>query len=286
MASTSNKIPVFKGDGDVNKFITKCELHSTLKGYEDEKVAVFIAEKLEDAAFDTYLAMATADKKDPAKVKAALVKAFDRPKRNREVAIDELAHRVRLPNEAAENFSYKISELVKYAYPNFNENTRMTLCKDYFVKGLEQDLQKELRKDRNFATMSLKDLAEATTYLEIAGANSKSIKSEVIGSVTQAPSTLESKIDNLITVLERNMGGSVTGEETVNYAGSRNSNARGYPPIRGKSRGTDRRQFLQNRRCRNCNSTEHLFRKCPERYCQACGNKGHDGWERSCPKYQ
>ena len=32
-----NKVATFNGDGDVNKFITKCELHCTLKGYEGEK---------------------------------------------------------------------------------------------------------------------------------------------------------------------------------------------------------------------------------------------------------
>ena len=32
-----NKVATFNGDGDVNKFITKCELHCTLNGYEGEK---------------------------------------------------------------------------------------------------------------------------------------------------------------------------------------------------------------------------------------------------------
>ena len=32
--------------------------------------------------------------------------------------------------------------------------------------------------------------------------------------------------------------------------------------------------------------TDHMFRQCPDRFCQSCGNKGHDGWDRECPKYQ
>ena len=55
------------------------------------------------------------DKKDPAKVKEALIDTFDRPKRNREVAIETLSHRKRLPNETAEIFAYHITKLVQYA---------------------------------------------------------------------------------------------------------------------------------------------------------------------------
>ena len=88
---------------------------------------MFIGEKLEDAAFDAYLTIANADRKDPAKVKGALIQNFDRPKRNREVAVDALSNLTRLPHEPADIFAYKISELVKYAYPNFNQNTRDTL---------------------------------------------------------------------------------------------------------------------------------------------------------------
>ena len=285
--SSVNTVKVFTGEEDVNKFITKCELHCTLKGYEGEKAAVFIGEKLDDAAFDVYLTIAPEDRKDPAKVKAALIKAFDRPKRNREIAIDALTSRLRLPHESAETFAYKISELVKYSYPNFDQTTRDALSKDYFIKGLQQDLQKELRKERDFATKSLATLAEDTTYLEIAGINSKTIKSEVIGSVVDQSSKLENKIDHLITALEKSVVTPESDEEKISYAGrkTKDNYAKGKLPRRNYNK-YEKKQFTDTLECRNCNSKQHLYRKCPERFCQVCGNKGHDGWEKTCPKYK
>lgn len=283
--SSVNTVKIFNGEEDVNKFITKCELHCTLKGYEGEKAAVFISGKLEDAAFDVYLTIATGDRKDPEKVKTALVKAFDRPKRNREIAIDALSNRSRLQNESAETFAYKISELVKYAYPNFDQTTRDALSKDYFTKGLQPDLQKELRKEKNFANKSLSELAGDTTYLEIAGINSKTIKNEVIGSVVHQPSNLENKIDKLITALEKSVVTPESDEEKINYAGAKDNYERGKQYHR-KSNRFERKPVLQTLECRNCNSKQHLYRKCPERFCQACGNRGHDGWEKTCPKYK
>ena len=65
----ASKIEVFTGVTDVNKFITKCELHCTLKGYTAEKKAVFIAERLDDAAFDVYTSLNTDDRKYPEKLR-------------------------------------------------------------------------------------------------------------------------------------------------------------------------------------------------------------------------
>ena len=39
-------------------------------------------------------------------------------------------------------------------------------------------------------------------------------------------------------------------------------------------------------KCRSCQSTSHLVRACPQRYCQACGSQGHDSWDVNCPKFQ
>ena len=46
----TSKVAVYTGESDVNVFITKCELHCTLKGYTDEKAASFIAERLEKSS--------------------------------------------------------------------------------------------------------------------------------------------------------------------------------------------------------------------------------------------
>ena len=45
--------------------------------------------------------------------------------------------------------------------------------------------------------------------------------------------------------------------------------------------------FARNqRKCRSCESTDHFYQKCPQRFYQACGGKGHDAWSQTCPKYQ
>lgn len=281
----SSTIPVFTGVTGVNKFITKCELHCTLKGYTAEKKAVFIAERLEDAAYDVYTTLNTEDRKDPEKIKTALLKNFHRSKRNREVAVEELATRQRLPNENAEVFAYKIKDLVKLAYPKFNEEATSVLAKDYFVKKLHPDVQRELRKTKEYDDKTLDELAADTTLLEIAGINSKSEKKEIIGSVTEVNS-LESKVDQLLAVLQKPQINDE--EDQVNFAGATGSYNRNFSQRRrGRGRGnSDRRPFKKPLECRNCSSTDHLFRQCPLRYCQACGNKGHDGWEKTCPKYR
>ena len=173
MDTSSQKIANVNGTGDVKKFVTKCDLHCTLKAYVDEKKAVFVAERLDGAAFDIYMGMAEEDKKDHEKLKKALLDNFDRAARNREVAMEELKHKERLPAEGAEVFAYRVLELVKYAYPKFDSATVSSLAKDYFVKGLHKDLQRELKKDTNFENKSLQQLAEGVTYLEIAGVSSK-----------------------------------------------------------------------------------------------------------------
>ena len=168
---TTKKVEVFTGREDVNKFTTKCDLHCSLKGYEGEKKAAFIAGRLEEPAFDVYMALSSEDKKDPEKIKTALVNGFDNAKRNREVAIDELKHRMRLKDEKAEVFAHKIQELVKNAYPKFDDASKLSLSKDHYVSGLEPEMQKELRKLTDFEDKALEDLVKQTTYLEIAGTN-------------------------------------------------------------------------------------------------------------------
>ena len=85
----TKKVESFTGREDVKKFITKCDLHCNIKGYDGEKKAAFIAGRLEEPAFDVYMALSAEDKKDPEKIKTALLGSFDNAKQNREVALEE-----------------------------------------------------------------------------------------------------------------------------------------------------------------------------------------------------
>ena len=278
----TQKVNMFTGATDVKMFLTKCELHCKLKGYEDEKIAVFIAERLDEAAFDTYMTLTTEDKKDPEKIKDALLNGFDRSKRNREVAVEKLKDRGRLPNEGAEVFAYKIKELVKSAYPKFNDDALALLTKDYYVKGLHIDIQKELRKHEAYEDKSVDDLVTQTILLEIARKNSSRVPEETIRSIKEWTS-LEAKMDRLLSVCEKSFLPKDNQEENISYAGASNTY---YKRNRQRSRGQRNYNFTGKLECRICNGTDHLFRQCPSRYCQACGKKGHDGWEKTCPKYK
>ena len=122
------------------------------------------------------------------------------------MAIEELRHRTRSKDEKAEVFAHKIQELVKNAYPKFDDPSKESLAKDHYVSGLEADMQKELRKLTDFEDKTLADLVKQTTYFEIAGANATSLqpKCEVIAATNS--NRIESRLDRLVNLMERSLG--------------------------------------------------------------------------------
>ena len=166
MESTKQKS--FNGTGNVREFLTKVELQSSLKGYTGLKAAWHIASKLEGPAFDVYLRLPEDDKKDVAKIKKELLAEFEKGQLNREEAIQKLAKRSRAKGESAQTFAYKIVELVKWAYPSIENDTRGTIAKDYFVRGLHTDMQIALKSNEKFSSTDIKALATEVTRLEIA----------------------------------------------------------------------------------------------------------------------
>ena len=132
----SNKYKSFYGSGKVREFITKVELQSSLKGYTGLKAAQNIASRLEGPAFDVYMRLPEDDKKDAEKIKQELLAEFEKGQLNREEAIQELAKRTRQSDESAQNFAYKVIELVKSAYHSIDDETRGTIANDYFVRWL------------------------------------------------------------------------------------------------------------------------------------------------------
>ena len=162
-------LKVYDGTTDVRKFVTRVELEASIKGHANEKKAQYIASKLVGHAMDVYLRMAADDQKDPDKVKGELMKEFERGQLNREEAISELDRRKRASGESAETFAYKVIELVKLAYPSFADDVRMSLAKDFFVRGLSSAMQVAVKSNKEFSTMDVKALATETVRLELAG---------------------------------------------------------------------------------------------------------------------
>ena len=138
------------------------ELQPSLKGYTGLTAAQHIASKLEGPAFDVYLRLPEDDKKNVAKIKQELLSEFEKGQLNREKAIQELAKRSRAKRESAQTFAYKIVELVKLAYPSIEDDTRGTIAKDYFVRGLHADMQLALKSDEKFSSTDIKTFIRPT----------------------------------------------------------------------------------------------------------------------------
>ena len=149
----------------------KCGSNIDLKEHEGEKKAIFIASKLNGVAFDVHGRLSADEKKDPEKIKGDLLKEFSCEERNREAALHSLMTSIRIKDESAQAFAYKILRLVQLAYATLGEATRKTIAKDYFVKGLSTNLQVALKFSTTFAQMDINAVADETTRLEIAGIN-------------------------------------------------------------------------------------------------------------------
>lgn len=306
-----SKIKVFNGEGNVKEFIVKVELHSSLKWYTEEKCAQDLASRLDGPAFDVYMRLSTEDKKKVDKIKEELLKEFEKGQLNREEAMFELSNRSRKHGESAHTYAYKLLELVKLAYPTFNDETRATLAKDYFVRGLHPQMQTALKSMEKFSTSDIKALASETTRLQLAGVKSNieirtlvnEISDNANNSSKEIPANIVDAIADKVLVkinsINVGSGGHENLENDVSFTtkpsfvgqrtfAGRNFRGRGQghqPRRRGNFRGGYRAPTNQLK-CRSCQSTDHLVASCPTRFCQACGQRGHDSWNDVCPKYQ
>ena len=294
-----SKIKSFDGSADVKVFLEKITLHSSLKGYQDQKAAQNLASRLEGRAFDVYMRLSEEDKKDVEKIKGELLKEFEKGNQDRETAIHELNNRKRKPDESAQTFAFKIMELVKLAYPTFNEDTRKTIAKDYFVRGVHSKMQISLKAMPDFDKADINKLAVETTRLQLAGIESLAADNPQQCMNVDSPSLVDTIADKVIEKM-KSCAISVPGSEDGGNNETANATYSGYRPFQNKRNvNTSRGQFSrrpsnrgyrkraqQPRKCRSCQSPEHLFRDCPTRFCQACGGRGHDAWDKACPNYQ
>ena len=231
-----------------------------------------------------------------------MLKEFERGNLDREAAIVELNNRRRKPDESAQTFAYKIIALVKLAYPSFDDSIRKTIAKDYFLKGIHPKMQIALKSMPTFTDADIDTLATETTRLQLAGIDSfASNKTHECMSV-ESPSVIDEIAEKVIEKLKGSMMGNNGGDDggkqetaSANFVGNQwrgyqrrgkrgNAPNTSYQPRAGNQRYN--RTTQKGRKCRTCESPEHFFRECPLRFCQACGNKGHDAWDSSCPKYQ
>ena len=161
-------------------------------------------------------------------------------------------------------------------------------------------MQVALKSLENFGEAEIKTIADETTRLELAGIRSllsdPSNNKGVFGAAN--PSDERSIVDSIAekvieklqlqsTSINPDDGGKCN---EINFAArnrGRGFRGRNYrAPGRGRSVSSNRNTEPRQMRCRTCQSTEHLFRNCPTRFCQACGARGHDAWDKNCPNFQ
>ena len=148
-------------------------------------------------------------------------------------------------------------------------------------------MQLHLKTLEKFSTANLKNLVDETNRLEVAGiTSSKTDRSilqvnqsnEDVGSSSSFTNDVIKKMDEHAVTFVRRSG------RTGPSGNFRKSNFRGSYTNRDNRRPDD--YGSEQRRCRNCDSVDHLVRQCPSRFCASSGQKGHDSWSRDCPRYK
>jgi len=282
------KCDKFNDTTDVKVFLTKVEIVASIKGYEGEKKAQFLTSKLLEPAFDIYMRLSDDDRKSFARIKEELLKEFEKGQLNREEAIHLLSSRQRQPEESAQTFAYKLLELVKLSYPTFPIDQQKTIAKDYFTRGVHPDMQIALKSWTTFKDSNINALATETTRLELAGVKSygkkgaTSARKEEVNLCDVNEIAINSIAEKVIEKLNLNCR-SEDEIQQVDYRGQsnqgRNNRGRGGAFNRSSVRGrvSNRSSDTAPKKCRSCQSTDHLICFCPLRFCQACSN---------CPNYQ
>ena len=274
---------------------------------------------------NVYLSLSDDNKKDAEEIKKALRAEFEPARRDREVALQKLANRMMLKGESPYTYAYSLMELTKLAYATLPADSRDVIARDHFMKGQSRDMQVALKSLPQFSTKPVTELAKEVVRFQTAGVSTNDfipVKSEVDSievklQNTSADSTMiDSVVDKVVAKLSDMH--SVQASNSLNYIrGKGQRGRRGYsrganaftPNNRGNTYQTNyyrgANEFTSNYRgnnyqtkrtdrgnpsrnsfnCRSCKSPAHGYSKCPTRFCQACGGRGHDAWNQSCPNY-
>jgi len=167
-------------------------------------------------------------------------------------------------------------------------------------------MQIALKTLPSFAEADIYNLAKETTQLQVAGI--KTFFSRTVDKAQECMSVAnaESMVDTIAEkVIEKSRDISFDipedkdgGNESANFLGFRGEDARAWETkaievifrkLTHQQGGNNPRnpgRPQSGRTCRSCESPDHFYRQCPLRFCQACGNKGLDAWNSTCPKYK
>ena len=283
------KFKYYEGDSDVQKFVVHVELDAALKGHTDEKKAQYVANRLAGPALEVYLRLSDEERISFEKIKEELFKEFLKGQLDREEAIVILENRRRTSEESAATFSYKIIELVKLAYPSFTDAVRDSIAKDYFVRGLGEEMRISLKSSTGYATMDVKAAASEVIRLELAGVTSRKPKSSLaVNACEENSDTLVEAISEKVLEKLKLKSEMCSESKEVNFVRTDSNYQQFVRRGRGKSypRGGGDARKKDTRKCWTCGSTQHIMRNCDLKHCQACGTQGCYHRNPKCPNYQ
>ena len=143
-------------------------------------------------------------------------------------------------------------------------------------------------------------MAVETTRLQLAGIGSFAADNPGQCMKGDSPSLVDTMAAKALEKMKTCSSMSDTGGEDGGNSETANTTYSGYQPFQGKrNTNSNRGQFPRQRsncgyrngvqkprKCRSCQSSKHLFRDCPIRFCQACSSRGHDAWDKAGPNYQ
>ena len=186
---------------------------------------------------------------------------------------------------------------MKLAYPTFEEQVKLPIAKDYFVRGLGSKLQVALKAEKEFSTSDIKTLGAEAVRLEIAGVTDKQSVATFNGVGNDGNewiNVVTGRVFEKVQVMNASNNHEHTDKAVnTNYFNRKfpkDYRTNDYPNRSNNPRCTaekgDNRGYRVDNSRRSWNSTEHFVRNCPKRYCQASGEQGHDQSDRNCKRFQ
>ena len=126
---------------------TQFDMVAELNGWSESDKARYLTACLQGQALTVLNTLSASERVDYQRLTAALTERFDQ-NRSAELALVKLDNRRRNRRESLQNYSADIEQLVVFAYPTVNCDTRDVMTRDRFLRGLDSELRKQIKLAR------------------------------------------------------------------------------------------------------------------------------------------
>ena len=126
---------------------TQFDMVADLNGWSDTEKARYLATSLQGQALTVLHTLSASDRCDYHKLTSVLTDRFDQ-NRSAELALVKLDNRKRNARESLQSYSADVEQLVHFAYPTVNSDTRDVMTRDRFLRGLDSELRKQIKLAR------------------------------------------------------------------------------------------------------------------------------------------